>query len=366
VSRARHARLLLRAATLAVLACGVLAGSAHAASFEKAIWGPVRTPSGASAFPIYHRLGVDTFEIQLVWADVARWRPKVATDPRDRAYRWPAELRDAIRLARRSGIRVAVMVKGTPRWANGGKDVTVPPTSDADIAHFFTAAVAHYPSVRRWMVWGEPSRLANWSPIPQHSAVAPKRYATLLEASYRAIKRADPRSIVIGGMTFTAGDVLPAEWVRFMRLPNGKPPHMDWWGHNPYTPRKPDITLDPYFTDGRDMSDIDTLAADIAQAYRPAGMRVPRLWLSEFNISSDRANRAFSFYVSRSEQASWLTDAFAIARAQHVAGLGWYGLYDEPASVANGFTFGLLQADGRAKPAFDAYRRVRSAPPAGR
>jgi hypothetical protein len=95
-------------------------------------------------------------------------------------------------------------------------------------------------------------------------------------------------------------------------------------------------------------------------------MRVPRLWLSEFNISSDRANRAFSFFVTRPEQAVWVTDAYAIAKRQKVAGLGWYGLYDEPASVKNGFTFGLLQADGRAKPAYDAFRRVRSAAPPGR
>ncbi len=146
---------------------GALAGSASAASFEKSIWGPLHTPSGGNAFPIYHRLGVDTFQIQLTWAQVARWRPRAATDPRDRAYRWPADVRDAIRLARRSGIRVAVMVKGTPSWANGGQNVTVPPTADGDLADFFTAAVAHYPSVRRWMVWGEPSRLPNWSPIPR-------------------------------------------------------------------------------------------------------------------------------------------------------------------------------------------------------
>ena len=157
--------------------CGALAPSASAASFEKAIWGPLTMPSGKSAFPTYRKLGVDTYEIQLVWADVARWRPRNPADPRDKAYRWPAEIRDAIRMSRASGIRVAVMVKGTPNWANGNQGVTVPPTADADLAHFFTAAVHHYPSVRRWMVWGEPSRLANWSPITStiSTPTAPRR-----------------------------------------------------------------------------------------------------------------------------------------------------------------------------------------------
>lgn len=366
VPRVRIIRTASRASALAALLAAAVVVPAPAASFEKAIWGPVRTPQGTSAFGVYRRLGVDTFQIQLVWAQVARWRPAAPTDPRDRAYRWPAELRDAIRTARRNGIRVAVMVKGTPSWANGGNPVNTPPTDDADLAHFFTAAVRHYPSVRRWMVWGEPSRLANWNPIPVHAPDAPRRYATLLEASYRAIKAADPRAIVIGGMTFTAGEVFPAEWTRYMRLPNGRPPHMDWWGHNPFSRRKPDLAQAPYFPDLRDLSDIDTLADEIAAAYRPAGLRVPRLWLSEFNISSDRDNRSFDFHVTRREQASWVTDAYAIARRQNVAGLGWYGLFDELASVPNGTTYGLLQADGTPKPAFDAYRRVRSAPPAGR
>lgn len=362
----RIIRTASRAIALAALLAGAAAVPAPAASFEKAIWGPVITPQGKSAFPLYRRLGVDTFQIQLVWAEVARRRPAAPKDPRDPAYRWPAELRDAIRAARRNGIRVAVMVKGTPSWANGGKPVNTPPTDDADLASFFTAAVRHYPSVRRWMVWGEPSRLANWNPIPVHAPDVPRRYATLLEASYRAIKAADPRNIVIGGMTFTAGEVFPAEWTRYMRLPNGKPPHMDWWGHNPFSRRKPDLALAPYITDLRDLSDIDTLAGEVATAYRGARMRVPRLWLSEFTISSDRDNRSFDFHVTRREQAAWLTAAYRAARAERVAGLGWYGLFDEPASVANGVTYGLLQADGTRKPAFDAYRRVRSAPPAGR
>jgi hypothetical protein len=166
-------------------------------------------------------------------------------------------------------------------------------------------------------------------------------------------------------MTFSSGDVYPDESVRFLRLPNGRPPHMDWWGHNPYSARKPDITR-PAFVGVRDLSDLDTFASEIKTAYAGAHMRVPRLWLSEYNISTDRGNRAFGFYVTRPEQAVWVTDAFAIAKRQKVAGLGWYGLYDEPVSVKNGFTFGLLQADGRAKPAYDAFRRVRSAAPPGR
>lgn len=344
----------------------VLAGGAQAASFEKSIWGPVSTPIGKSAFPIYHDLGVDTFQIQLQWNVAAPTRPKHPTDPRDPAYRWPAELRTALTQARRYGIRVAFMVKGTPPWASPHKKVTSPPTRAADLANFFTAAVKHYPAVRRWMVWGEVARLANWSPIPAHQPDVPRRYARLLDASYAAIKKADPHAIVIGGMTFTAGEVYPTEFLRWLRLPNGRPPRMDWWGHNPYTYREPDIMRPDLGVDLRDINDIDTFAGEIAKVYRGANMRVPRLWLSEYSISSDRSNRGFSYYVSRPLQATYVTEAYALARQQKVAGLGWYGLFDEPASVPDGWTFGLMDADGTPKPAYAAYRAVRSAPPSGR
>lgn len=362
-------RLVRRTALAALLALlcapsGAQAATALSHTFEKAIWGPVTTDAGTSAFPIYHRLGVDTFQIQLTWAATARRRPADATDSRDPAYHWPAEIREAVRMGRRYGIRIAIMVKGTPAWANGGGDVTVPPTSDSDIADFFTAATKHYPGVRRWMVWGEPGRLANWSPLPQHQPDAPRRYATLLEASYQAIKRASLRNVVIGGMTFTAGDVFPAEWVQWMRLPSGRPPHLDWWGHNPFSFRPPVLADHPYFKGGRDISDLDTLHTEIAAAYSGAHMRVPRLWISEFTVSSDHANRAFAFFVTRAEQAAWLTAGFAIARRVDAAGIGWFGLFDEAATLENPTTFGLLDAAGKPKPAFDAYRSVRSAPPA--
>jgi hypothetical protein len=45
--------------------------------------------------------------------------------------------------------------------------------------------------------------------------------------------------------------------------------------------------------------------------------------LSEFTISSDRANRAYNFSVSRKEQARWVRAAFRLVnKVDYVAGLG--------------------------------------------
>ena len=111
-----------------------------------------------------------------------------------------------------------------------------------------------------------------------------------------------------------------------MRLPDGKPPPLDYYGHNPFSRRFPDLSENPYYPGGRDINDIDTLDAQLARVYH----RPVKLWLSEFTVSSNHANRAFSFSVSRQAQAKWLTAAFRLANSvNYVAGMGWFNLVDQ-------------------------------------
>lgn len=348
-------------------ATALLSGGAARAEARsvKAIWGPVAMPDGSSAFPVYRHLGVRVFQAQLEWSTVAAARPQRPTDPADPAYRWPTALDEAVREARRHRILVALMVKGSPPWSNGGRPPQWAP-NDRDYARFLTAASRRYRSVRHWMIWGEVNRPAVWRPLPRNSPVGPLRYATLLRGAHAALKRRSTRNVVIGGMTFSYGDVLPRDFLRFMRLPNGKPPPLDWYGHNPFTRRFPRLGHYRSYRGykGRDMSDTDTFAREIHRTYRKRyrafRRRGPRLWLSEFTVSSDRPNHAFDFYVSRRQQARWLTAAYRIARGvPAVAGLGWIGLLDEPPTVPNFANLGLMTWDGRPKPAYHAYRRAR-------
>jgi hypothetical protein len=68
-----------------------------------------------------------------------------------------------------------------------------------------------------------------------------------------------------------------------MKLPSGQPPRLDWYGHNPYPFRFPDLRKSPIHGGWRDLSDPDTLAAEVDRAYRSRGQE-PRLWLSEFTV----------------------------------------------------------------------------------
>jgi len=334
--------------------CG---GGGSAGGVQKLIWGPTRLPDGASAFPTYDELGVDVFQIQLRWPVVAPTRPSSPENPSDPAYRWPAELDYGISQAKEHGIDVAVLVTHSPGWANGGRGHLWAPRP-ADFATFLTAASRRYPSVHRWMIWGEPNRADRFLPNRQNSPIGPRTYAPLLDAAYGALKAASPENIVIGGDTFTGGEVKPQQFIRWMRLPSGKPPRLDWYGHNPYPFRFPDIRTGPIAGGWRDLSDLDTLAAEVDRAYAPIG-RHPKLWLSEFTVQSDHTSSVFEAFVSQPAQARWLTAGYRAAdEVPAVEGLGWFTLLDQ-AGGAEAAHWGLLTSDGRTrKPAFAAYADV--------
>jgi lipopolysaccharide/colanic/teichoic acid biosynthesis glycosyltransferase len=326
----------------------------------KMIWGPFTMPDGSSAFPVYRRLGVQVLQTQLSWAATAPQRPGDPTNPADPAYRWPPTLDRAVREATRYHLQLAVMLRGSPPWSNGGQDSSWAPDDPNDYANFAAAASHRYPTIHHWMIWGEPERPGNFSPMPENSPVGPQRYALLLDAAYGSLKAVNPANIVIGGMTYTIGLDSTADFIRWMRLPNGQPPRLDYFGHNPYSTRYPKLSEGLYEAKVRDINDVDTLHSELAAAYRGRQGGTPKLWLSEFSISSDHTDRAFWFFVSRPVQAKWATAAFKLVDSvNYVAGLGWYELLDEPPTIPGFLTEGLMTSEGTPKPSFYAYQHAR-------
>jgi len=359
-------RFLVCVAALAVAVSAAVPPAAAPAA-EKAIWGPLERPDGRSTMPIYRALGVDTLQVQLPFADAAPTRPASPRDPDDPAYRWPARLDRAVVQARRSGIRIALLVTRSPAWANGGRSALWVPRARA-FADFLTAASRRYPSVRRWQIWGEPNRGTAFLPNRLNSPVGPRAYARILDAGYGALKRVSRRNIVIGGMTLSAGDVKPATFLRFMKLPSGRRPRLDWFGHNPFPFGYPDLLKRSLAGGYRDISDIDVFAREVVRAYtRPCGRNRarrcgirPKLWLSEFTVQSDHPSQVLRLSVSKPAQGRWLRAAFEIADSlPSIAGLGWFSLYDRTDLTPNA-NWGLLTGAGKRKPSYFAYRRAPS------
>ena len=346
---------------------GAAAPSASAAAhLDKGFWGPTQV-DGVSQFPIYEDLGVTIFQMTLPWDRVAPTRPRDARDPHDPAYQWPADVDYAIAEARRHGMKVLLMLVNAPSWANSGRTPEYAPDRPSDFAAFARAAARRYPAVRHWMIWGEPSRSNNFKPFvkqPDDTPItaaqkrAPRRYARLLDAAYGQLKAQRRSNVVIGGNTYVTGEIRPGDWMRAMRLPNGRPPRLSLYGHNPFGFRSPNLrhrASKHGFVDFSDLGRFDReLQRDLG---RPLKKRI-KLFLSEYTVATG-PDVEFNFWVSEATQARWITSAFRVARQlDDVVALGWVHLYDDAPipgqQVVNG---GLIRADGTKKPGYFAFRR---------
>jgi hypothetical protein len=347
-----HRRVPGRIVTLVLLLIAFTPGSAQA--FSKAIWGNVYV-NGVSQFPIYHQLGVSIYQADLDWAQIAPKRPKDPANANDPAYEWPGEIQQAITQARRFHIRVLIQIIGAPPWSNGGHGWNWAPRPSA-FATFAATAARHYRGVQLWMIWGEPNRQPNFQPetaaepgeqLDRAQQVAPHNYARILDAAYGALKRVSHRNLVIGGSTYTTGAIDTQQWIQNLRLPDGQPPRMDIYAHNPFTWRVPIFSNTPS-PDGEVMfPDLKRLGGWIDRYLHP-GMPI---FLSEFTIPT-AVDQEFDFYVDPPVQASWITDVLRQARSwSRIYGLGWIHVYDDPPDSYGG----LMTAAGTPKPGFAAF-----------
>ena len=349
------------------LLAGAIPGEAAAVKWsKKSIWGPVRV-DGRNQFPIYQDLGAGIFQQTVAWSRVAIRRPRNPRDPADPAYRWPADTDFAVQQAPRYGIRVMLQLATTPRWANGNRTREWAPNNPQDFADFAAAAARRYDDVRLWMIWGEPTRRKNCRPLERargnslstRQRRGPRRYAQMLDRSYTALKAANSGNTVIGGNSFSSGDISPHNWIRGMRLANGRRPRMDLYGHNPFTARRPNLSKPPLGRGFADFSDLDTLAGWLdSNGFRKANGSRLRLFLSEFFIPTNR-NGEFNFHVTKRTAAAWLGSALRITRNwSRIHSLGWFSLYDDPPQRNHREVHrGLLDARGRKKPAYNVFKR---------
>jgi hypothetical protein len=361
----------LAAAILVALACLLVAAPADARqSRKKSIWGPL-TVKGKSQFPIYRDLGVGIYQMGLngLRVGIGSQRPRDPTDPSSRRYGWPTDIDYAVKEGRRYGIRVAVQLIYSPRWANANAGFNYAP-DPTEFALYATAAARRYPGVHLWMIWGEPTRGANFQPLTPERYTgqplnakqreAPHRYAQILDASYGALKSVNPRNTVIGGMSLTTGNISPLNWIKNLRLPDGRPPRMDLYGHNPFSARRPNLRRHRIKPALADFSDLDDLSGWVDRWLgRPRGIRRMKLFLSEYFLPTDHVNHETNYWVSRKVQASWLADALRITRRwSRIYTLGWIGLYDDARRPDHKeVNRGLLTSRGKRKPSYRAYKR---------
>jgi hypothetical protein len=373
----RFVRIVIGAVAFAltVTFAAMIAGPADPVSAQAKRSGPTKcitngaqTPGGGWIFPQLRTLRARVWVTGLWWSQTATTRPTNPKSPDDPAYVWPPSLDLALKRARNYSIEPVLYVNGFPSWSNGGRDHTWVPTNARDYADFMAAAVARYPQVRRWIVFGEPSHYLNFQPQGGKGRRAPRLYAQLLDAAYRAMHVVRRDVVVIGGNVHNAGwndeaTTAPDTFLRNMVLPNGRRPHMDMFGLNPFTERPLDMAL-PHVSGRVDFNDLDWLAHNLDR-YWP-GRRL-QIFIEEFGWNTEHEASGWPYFVSRKRQAAKLTQAFKIAaRFPRINTMCWFQLYDAPPSRADGrwlnWTTGLRTFRGVKKPSWRAFSRVPPGP----
>ncbi len=242
------------------------------------------------------------------------------SDLEDPGYDWPAELDTVISEAKQAGIQVALTVTGAPEWANGDKPASYGPTKASDFATFVALAAKRYPTVHLWSIWDGPSQKASF-----HGASATK-YAQLLDGAYVKLKAKSKRNLVIGGNSTAA---TAPKWISKLKLPNGKAPRMDMYGH-------------------------DASAAKPPTKAEPEGARNARRRRSARASSSTSAPCGLT--LSPTKLAAWLKSALKVTKAdKNVYTFGFRGLIDDSATPS---TYnGLLDPVGTKRPAYNVFKR---------
>jgi len=365
-----HLSLALLLAAMATASLAIPSAADARYNARKAIWGPAYDlKTGQAVFPVYKELGVGIYSIALDWRRIARRRPKNPTDPRDPAYKWIGSVITTVPLAVKNGIRVNIQITHTPGWANGGRPFNWAPNNPKDYANFAVAAAKKFPQVHMWMVWGEPSRRYNFMPYESQrkdgkakfltpaQAQGPKRYARMVDATYGALKKLNRGNLIIAGNTYTAGDIRAPMWIRYLKLPNGKPPRMDLYGHNPFSFHEPNLWAPQSLANALfgtyEFSDIGRLAKMVNKSLAgPYHKRSIPLFLSEWCIPTG-PDKEFNFQRSESMQAKWINSAMHIlntSKSSFIYSLGWIHLRDSA-----GISSGLLRSNDRRKAGFAAF-----------
>jgi hypothetical protein len=335
-------------------------------------------------FSRYRQLHVQVLRVNLYWGGklgVAKVRPFDGADPRDAGYDW--SLYDHVAAyAGAYGIKLLFSITGTPRWANGGASSNRPPSNFADLRDFAYAAAARYsgtyigpdgrtiPAVRLWAAWNEPNNPTFLRPqfvrkdgkwVVQ-SAIA---YAKICNAVYTGIHSTLYKGEQVAcGITSPRGNnnplssrpsVSPIAFMDAAKRAGMKT--FDVYAHNPYygvpteTPgTKPPATQSGAAPTAVTLANIDVLVKELTRLYGPK-----KLWITEYGYQTKPPDSHFG--VSWALQAKYLTQAFAIARANsRISLMLWFLVRDEP--DLSGWQSGLVTVTGKKKPAFTAFQRL--------
>ncbi len=271
---------------------------------------------------------------------------------------------DSMAATSRAGLSVLPILFHPPAFRSSGPrrappNVTFPPRRNADMARFAAAVVRRYGPrgtfwahrhslprrpIRAWQVWNEPNLPVYWGGHPDARA-----YVALLRAVNIAIKRADPRAEVVAAGLPDSRIGVPFEAYATAMYRAGARSAFDV------------LAVHAYAADADGVLSAVQLAR--ALSVRFGDGHVP-IWLTEVGWASGGPPSAFTVGLTgqgaRIERM--LLELAAQQRSLGVRGVVYYDWQDGRPYAGGGDFFGLhtglLELDGKRKPAYDAWVRT--------
>jgi hypothetical protein len=203
----------------------------------------------------------------------------------------------------------------------------------AGFANYVFESVSRYKDrVRCWEVWNEPNIETFWKPAPDVDV-----YSRLLEASYKAAKRADPDCTIVGSVT----SMTDLNWIINLARRGGLN-HMDALSFHPYA-----------LADGPGEMDFHRQIRNVRRVLAEHGKEAMPLWITEMGWQADASREP-----EVDKQSRYIIMAHVIAAAEGIERLFWFNLQDwyESGKLIG---WGLMAPDFQVKRSAGSYSLVR-------
>ena len=349
----------MRSALLAAVLAALCLPAGAAARVPRDFFGVMANgPLDAPAFALdaesaaMHSAGVESERMEFAWDLI---------EPQRGQYDFALTDRKVLAAAR-AHIDVLALIVRSPTWAarHPGQPFSSP-RDPADYAAFAKVLVARYGPggslwaehpevaalpVRDWQVWNEPNLAVYWTEQPFM-----RGYARLLDATYTAIKQADP------GSTVVMAGLANFSWRDLERLfaKGGAKLRFDVAAVHPFS--------------GRPSNSVKIVRLNRETLDRHGAARKP-IWLTELTWSSAKGHKrklTQNWETTESGQALRLRQAYALfvraRRALRLERIYWYTWVTIDRDSPNSFDYSGLRTqrpDGSVvdKPAARAFRAV--------
>jgi hypothetical protein len=292
-------------------------------------------------------------------------------------FEWnePDRIVDAIQ---QSGLKIVARVDNQPRWASS----TIvwpgsgPPDNLKDWSDYLTALATRYRGrIQAYEIWNEPNLDREWG----DKSPDPAAYASMLKASYQAIKAADPQALVVSaGMSPTTTNNAQAipdlEFIRQMYAAGAKDSFDVLGVHAAGFKAEPcadpgQVAQDPDLTNNdpspvalkrvyafRHVEDVHDLMLQLGETSKQMAV-LEMGWTTDARPGSPYAWHA----VDRDQQAKNLVGAFQCARQKWQPWMGFMSVIYIPdpgwTQSTEWYWWSITNPDGTPRPAYTSLKQ---------